>query len=86
MVLDASPFSFSDIDVGDAFQFINHIMAERRRNITGRSGVVVIKGLECQYNFKAEIGVQIINHIIAESRQNTTGRGGVLVGRWRSKP
>ena len=28
-------------DVGDAFQIINHIMAERRRNTTGRSGVVV---------------------------------------------
>ena len=33
--------SFSDVDVGDAFQIINHIMAERRRNTTGRSGVVV---------------------------------------------
>ena len=37
----ANPFSFSHVDVGDAFQFINHIMAERRRNTTGRSGVVV---------------------------------------------
>ena len=25
----------------NSFQFINHIMAERRRNTTGRSGVVV---------------------------------------------
>ena len=35
--------SFSHVDVGDAFQFINHIMAERRRNTTGRSGVVVVR-------------------------------------------
>ena len=34
-----SALSFSDVDVGDAFPFINHIMAERRRNTTGRSGV-----------------------------------------------
>ena len=34
----ANPFSFSHVDVGEAFQFINHIMAERRRNTTGRSG------------------------------------------------
>ena len=27
------------------------------------------KALECQYNFKAEIGVQIIKHIIAERRK-----------------
>ena len=27
----ASAFSFSDVDVGDAFQFINNIIAERRR-------------------------------------------------------
>ena len=37
----ASALSFSHVDVGDAFQIINHIMAERRRNTTGRSGVVV---------------------------------------------
>ena len=34
-----SPLSFSHVDVGDAFQFINHIIAERRQNTTGRSGV-----------------------------------------------
>ena len=28
--------SFSHVDVGDAFQFINHIMAEGRRNTAGR--------------------------------------------------
>ena len=33
--------SFSHVDVGDAFQFINHIMAERRRDTAGRSGVGV---------------------------------------------
>ena len=34
----ASALSFSHVDVGDAFQIINHLMAERRRNTTGRSG------------------------------------------------
>ena len=34
-----SALSFSDVDVGDALLFINHIMAERRRNTTGRSCV-----------------------------------------------
>ena len=33
--------SCSHVYVGDAFQLINHIMAERRRNTTGRSGVWV---------------------------------------------
>ena len=41
----ASALSFSHVDMGDAFQIINHIMAERRRNTTrnttGRGGVVV---------------------------------------------
>ena len=37
----ASAFSFSHVDVGDAFQFINNIIAERRQNTTGRSGVGV---------------------------------------------
>ena len=37
----ASALSFSHVDVGDAFQFINHIMAERRRNTAGRSVVGV---------------------------------------------
>ena len=37
-----SALSFSDVDVGDVFQFINHIIAERRRNTKGRSGVVVV--------------------------------------------
>ena len=32
----ANPFSFSDVDVGDAFQFINHIV---REGPTSRSGV-----------------------------------------------
>ena len=37
----ASALSFSHVDVGDAFQIINNIMAERRHNTIGRSGVVV---------------------------------------------
>ena len=36
-----SALSFSHVDVGDAFQFIDHIMAERRRDTAGRSGVGV---------------------------------------------
>ena len=35
-----SALSFSHVEVGDTFQFIN-IIAERRRNTTGRSGVGV---------------------------------------------
>ena len=72
----ASAFSFAHVDVGDAFQFINHIPVVtynsyyRREEIKyNRSEWCSGKALECQYNFKAEIGVQIINHIIAERRK-----------------
>ena len=77
-----NPFSFSHVDVGDAFQFINHIMAERRRNTTGRSGVVVgrwrsnpqVVGSRPASTFSfsdVDVGdaFQFINHIMAEKDQ-----------------
>ena len=62
----ASSFSFSDI-------FINHIPVVKYNSYYRREEIKYNrsewrrgKALECQYNFKAEIGVQFINHIIAE--------------------
>ena len=46
----ASPFSFSHVDVGDAFHFINHTMAERRRE-------------ETKYEIDVQIINHIINDI-----------------------
>ena len=95
----ASALSFSHVHVGDAFQFVHHIMAERRRNTTGRSGVVVgrcrskpqvvgsrpASALSFSHVHVGD-AFQFNNHIMAERRQNITGRSGVVVGRCRSKP
>ena len=86
----ASPFSFSHVDIGDAFQFINHIMAERGRNTAGRSGVgdkalafkPTGRGFAPRQSLSfshVDVGdaFQFINHIMAERGRNTAGRSGV---------
>ena len=53
------------VDVGDAFQFINHIMAERRRN-TGRSGVGERRW---RFNLSRRFNLSIIYRRFASSQR-----------------
>ena len=58
--------SFSHVDVGDAFQFINHIMAERRRNTAGRSGVGERRW---RFNLSRRFNLSIIYRRFASSQR-----------------
>ena len=54
----ASPFSFSHVDVGDAFHFINHSMAERRREEKKYEiGVQIINHIIAERRKTKKVGV-----------------------------
>ena len=96
MVLNASAFPLPHSDL---LVHIHYIIEERRRNTTGRSGVlvgrwrsnpqVVGSRLASALSFShVDVGdaFQFINYVMAERRRNTAGRSGVGERRWRSKP